>query len=179
VDSFTQLGIVVLLLLQVLQELPEGLAMSVLAAAPIDLEHQLAMLPASLHPLAVKAAFFSNVTHHSITLNFNSHFRGSVSSATACEVLSFATSADTAFQKLVLKNIPVLSNGPLFQMISAACLSASDVSLGFGCNQVQHSPEWQPVAQLGEVLSHNTSLTSLQLIFCDDPDHGFSYDSAI
>jgi hypothetical protein len=48
--------------LKVLQKLPEGLAISVLAAAPAPLGKQLSILPKSLHPLAVEAAFPSIAT---------------------------------------------------------------------------------------------------------------------
>jgi hypothetical protein len=179
VDSFIPHCSLLSLVLQVLQQLPEGLAMSVLANAPMDLEHQLAMLPASLHPLAIKAAYTSSVNNHSLTLNLGLDSYGGVSSTTACEVLHFATFANTGLQKLVLRDIPMLSNESLFQMISAACLSASDVSLGFGCNQVQNVHTWQPITQLGEVLPGNTALTSLQLTFCADPDHVFNYDCLV
>jgi hypothetical protein len=58
-------------MLQVLQQLPEGLAISVLAAAAADLEHQMSILPASLHPLAVEAAYPSIRRDHSLIFDFN------------------------------------------------------------------------------------------------------------
>jgi hypothetical protein len=53
-------------------ELPEGLAIAVLAASPADLEHHLSILPESLHLLAIEAAYPSIRHLPSLTLEFNS-----------------------------------------------------------------------------------------------------------
>jgi hypothetical protein len=58
-------------LLQVLQSLPESLAVAVLAAAQVDLAHQLFVLPVSLHSLAIEAAYPSIRRDHSFTLDFS------------------------------------------------------------------------------------------------------------
>jgi hypothetical protein len=44
----------ILTALQVLLQLPEGLAISVLAASPADVCQHLSTLPTSLHPLAIE-----------------------------------------------------------------------------------------------------------------------------
>jgi hypothetical protein len=72
---------------QVLKKLPEGLAIAVLAAPPADLNHQLNILPASLHHLAIEAAFPSIRSQLSLTLDFNSDVK--LKPETACAVLQF------------------------------------------------------------------------------------------
>jgi hypothetical protein len=117
--------------LKVLQQLPEGLAIAVLAASPAPFEHHLSILPACLHPLAVEAAFPSIRRHHSLSLDF-----GSLKNTTAYAVLHAATAATIGFsalKELKLKQIPVGCDNHLHQMISAACRSAQDVQLHFRC----------------------------------------------
>jgi hypothetical protein len=58
--------------LKVLQQLPNVLAIEVLAASPADLEHHLSILPATLHLLAIEAAFPSIRRHRSLSLDFDS-----------------------------------------------------------------------------------------------------------
>jgi hypothetical protein len=60
----------VMYVLKVLHQLPEGLAIAVLISSRADLEHHLSILPSSLHPLAVEAAFPSIRRDHSLTLDF-------------------------------------------------------------------------------------------------------------
>jgi hypothetical protein len=132
--------------LKVLQELPEGLAIAVLAASPADLHQQLDILPASLHHLAIEAAFPSIRRHHSLTLDFDSTVGANF--GTACAVLHTATTAVSALRKLDLQHIPVQSNKRLLQLIAAACMSASDVSLSCGSDDANHSSQSQPFAQL-------------------------------
>jgi Leucine-rich repeat (LRR) protein len=158
---------------QVIQYLPEGLAREVLDAARFDLERQLSMLPASLHPLAIEAAFPFIRLHNSLDLDFSSPMR--ISSTTACEVLHFATTGNTALRYLTLQDIPMRRNRRLFRLIAAACISAAAVSLSFSCADMQHLREWQPAVQLGRALSSNASLTSLHLTVFDDPHHDFNY----
>jgi hypothetical protein len=101
--------------LQVLQQLPEGLAIAVLAAPPADLEHQLDLLPASLHHLAIEAAFPSIRGYHSLTLDFNSDVR--LKPEIACAVLHAATTASSALRNLHLSHVPLTGNDRLLQLI--------------------------------------------------------------
>jgi hypothetical protein len=163
-----------LCVLQVLQQLPEGLAIAVLAASPADLDHHLSILPASLHPLAIEAAFPSIRQRHCLTLNFYSLRKP----ATANVVLHAATAGTTArsvLQELDLKYIPVTCNDCLPQLIAVACSSASDVQLHFDY-RFQDIPTSPPFEQVGKALSLNSVLTSLQLTFEGDPSHVFNLD---
>jgi hypothetical protein len=119
----------VLSVLKVLLQLPEGLAIAVLAASPASLEHHLSVLPGSLHQLAIEAALPSIRRHHCLAFDFKS-LRDPT---TAYKVLHAATVGATgakALQKLELKHIPVRCDNRLQQLIAAACRSASDVSVG-------------------------------------------------
>jgi hypothetical protein len=159
----------------VLQTLPEGLAIAVLAAAPVDIEHQLAMLPTSLHPYAIEAAFPSIRRHHSLTLDF-------ASLRDPASVLHAATAGTTgasALKELELNNIPKRFSDRLQKLISAACRSASDVRLDFDSNYLHYAPKPVPFSQLETALSHNSSLTSLKLIFVGDPWHFLNLDSLL
>jgi hypothetical protein len=158
--------------LKVLQKLPQGLAISVLAASKADLEKQLSILSESLHPLAVEATFPSIRSHHSLTLDLAS--LGNLT--TACAVLHAATTAKNALQKLHLKHIPVCDNDHLLQLISAACRSALDVCLHFTHSNQRQVPQSQPFVQLEATLSHNTALTSLQLSPPDVPYDFFKFE---
>jgi hypothetical protein len=154
--------------LKVLEQLPEGLAIAVLAASRTDLEHQLSILPASLHLFAIEAAFPSIRRHHSLTLDF----KALRDRTTAYAVLHAATARTTGarpLQQVELKNIPVIHNDPLHHLISAACQSASDIRLNFQCGELQHVSGSLPFAHLEGCLSHNAALTSLQLTFEGHP----------
>jgi hypothetical protein len=59
-------------MLQVLTQLPEGLALAVLAASTAGLEHQLDTLPGNLHHFAIEAAFPSIHHNQSLTLAIDS-----------------------------------------------------------------------------------------------------------
>jgi hypothetical protein len=172
---FTDLS--VLSVLKVLRHLPEGLAIAVLAALPGNLDHHLFILPTSLHPLAIEAAFPSIHRDHSLTLDFDS-----LTDPTATyEVLRAATTAPSYLKQLdlqhiAMQHIAMQHNAPLMQMIAAACMRASDVSLSFDFDKTQDVHTWQPVAQVREALSHNTLLTSLQLTLSDGPSHSFNFD---
>jgi Leucine-rich repeat (LRR) protein len=158
--------------LKVLQELPEGLAVSVLAASAADLQWHLSILPASLHPLAIEAAFPSIRRHHSLTLDISSFF----GSNTPYTVLRAATTGTIALKKLHLQYISVCANDDLLQLISAACRSALDVNLEFTNSYLHQVPDSQPYLQLEDTLSHNTALTSLQLSFPDIPCQFFRFE---
>jgi hypothetical protein len=158
--------------LKVLQKLPEGLAISVLAASGAGLEKQLSFLSKSLHPLAIEAAFPSIRRHHSLTLNVA--FLGTPT--TACAVLHAATIATIPLQKLHLWLIPVCDNEHLLQLISAACRSALHVCFHFTHSNPHQVPDSQPFEQLEATLSQNTALTSLQLTFPDIPYHFFTFN---
>jgi hypothetical protein len=181
----------VLCVLKVLQQLPEGLAIAILAASPVGLEPQLSVLPDSLHPLAIEAAFPSIRRHHSLTLDFASLSNPN----TACTVLHAATaetSGASALQTLELKHIPVTCDDRLQQLISAACGAASDVLLDFSLINPEQMPESlltmnidqstshnNSLRQLSEALLHNSALTSLQLNFAGDPWRAFDFAGLI
>jgi hypothetical protein len=155
-------------LLQVLQSLPEGLTVAVLAAAQVDLEHQLFVLPVSLHPLAIEAVYPSIRRDHSLTLDFSS--QGNRISSSIYSVLNAANTATCVLQKLHLSHIPVQNNDRLLQLVAAACKSAADVSLEFGRVVYEYGNDWRSFAHVAEALAHNSTLVSLQLTFyCDDP----------
>jgi hypothetical protein len=80
-------------------------------------------------------------------------------------VLDVATAETTeakTLQALELKHIPVSCNDRVRQLISAACMSASNIRLDHGCSNQQHVRQTLTL-QLSEALSQNTGLTSLQL----------------
>jgi Leucine-rich repeat (LRR) protein len=151
--------------LKVLQRLPGGLGTEVLAASPADLEDQLSILPPSMHPLAVHAAFPSIICDHSLKLN--SAFLDEKSLYTINAVMKSATTAPNFLNKLDLSHIPRQIDTRLLQLIAAACMNASDVSLMFDCQNLEDIALQQPVATLHEALSYNTSLTCLKLSFTD------------
>jgi hypothetical protein len=157
----------VLPVLQVLQHLPKDLAVAVLAAAPVDQEQQLFILPSSLHHLAVNAAFPSIRSHKLLSLDFDS--LGTCPS-TAHAVLHTLNTAASAPPKLQFNHIPMHNNDTLLQLISSSCMSASDLRLSFGSKESQFNLEWQPVMQLFQSLSCCKALSSLQLSLCDYPD---------
>jgi Leucine-rich repeat (LRR) protein len=161
--------------LKVLQKLPEGLAISVLAASETDLNKQLSILSESLHPLAIEATFPSIRRHHSLKLDLASAY----THTTACAVLHAATTATNTLQKLDLWNIPVCDNDHLLQLISAACRSALDVCLRFTHRVRYQVPQSQHFAQLQDTLSHNTALTSLQLTLPDTPYSFLEFDKLL
>jgi hypothetical protein len=159
----------ILTALQVLLQLPEGLAISVLAASSADVFQHLSTLPTSLHPLAIEAAFPSICRHRCLTLDV-AFLRNP---NTIFAVLRVATTGTSSLRKLHLKSIPTWSNH-LLQLISAACMLALDVSLHFILSNPQHMAESQFFVQLGNTLLHNTALTSLQLTFQDFACHLFN-----
>jgi hypothetical protein len=161
--------------LKVLQELPEGLAVAVLAASPADLEDHLSILPPSLHPLAIEAAFPEIRRKHHLTLDFDSLENLTTAYAVLHAAIEGTTGA-SALKSLELYDIPVSCNDRLQQLISAACSSASDVLLEFCEREEQLVALSRPFLQLEECLSKNTALTSLQLLFEDDPWHVFAID---
>jgi hypothetical protein len=142
--------------LKVLQELPEGLAIAVLAASPADLDHHLSILPANLHTLAIEAAYPSIKRDQSRTLDFNSS-SGGISSTTYA-VMQAATTVASALQNLYISHIPVHDNNRLMPLIAAGSKSASDVQLSVGRIR-QYGHAWHSFAQLAEALSSNTGLT--------------------
>jgi hypothetical protein len=177
----------VLTVLQVLEQLPEGLVMAVLTASPADIEHHLSVLPSSLHPHAIEVAFPSIRRDRSLTLDFASLRDPS----TACAVLHAATAGTTeasALQALDLKHIPLTCSERLLQWMSAACISACDIKLDFGYVSPgekvrppdykliypKRSPE-SPLVHLNEPLSHNSAPTRLQLTFAADPVNAFNF----
>jgi hypothetical protein len=92
-------------LLQVLERLPKGIAIAVLEASRTDLHHHLSILPASLHHLAINAAFSSIQALRSLTFDFDSTAGENFSTAFA--VLHAATAAVPAVQTFKLQHIPV------------------------------------------------------------------------
>jgi hypothetical protein len=82
--------------LKVLEQLPEGLAIAVVAASPADFEHHLSILPASLHLVAVEAAFPSIRRDRFLSLDFNLLRHPS----TAFEVLHVSTAETTGAKTL-------------------------------------------------------------------------------
>jgi hypothetical protein len=176
-----------LCVLKVLDQLPEGLAIAVLAASPADLDHQLDILAASLHRLAIEAAFPSIRRHHSLTLFFSclgdeeeTERVGvvTVSPAHAHAVLHAAT-ANSALEVLDLRNIIVEGNDRLLQLISPACLSPSDIRLSLDMGNVLCMSEYHALAQVVEALSSNTVVTSLSLDIKHDSNELFDYDSLL
>jgi hypothetical protein len=153
---------------QVLQQLPEGLAIAVLAASPADLEQHLSILPVSLHPFAIEASFPSIRAHRSLNLDFAS-MRNPAAANMVLHAATAGTTEASALRGLELKNIPVKCNDCLQQLIPAAC-----VRLDFLCSHKHYT--YLPFAQLETALSNNFALTSLQLTFSGDPWHAFSLD---
>jgi Leucine-rich repeat (LRR) protein len=78
-----------------------------------------------------------------------------------------------------LYGIPAKRNDPLQELISAACSSASEVVLDFRCSDPQLVPSSRPFPQLEDCLLKNSSLTSLHLLFEEDPLHVFNIDQLI
>jgi Leucine-rich repeat (LRR) protein len=153
--------------LKVLEQLPEGLAIAVLAASRADLERHLIMLPASLHPLAVEAAFPIH-QDDSLTLDFSFQSHRTTANA-VLEAATTGTTKSCSLKTLTLRNIPVSSNDRLQHSISAACISASYVQLTFTCNKLPFVPSRPLFPQLQDCLAQSSALTSLQLHFKDDP----------
>jgi hypothetical protein len=160
--------------MQVLEQLPEVLAIAVLAASPAGLRHHLAILPADLHALAIKAAIPDIRSHDFLALNFDSPaFRDSPA---AYEVLHASITAASVLKGLHLVNIPVRNSERLLQLIPSACISALDVSLEYGGYPELHLPELQHIEQLGAALFHNTALTRLELTIRGNPCNPFNLD---
>jgi hypothetical protein len=190
-----------LFVLKVLEQLPECLAMSVLSACPADLDHQLDILPASLHHLAIEAAFPSIRCNQSLVLSMGcledeekdeeedddedkedtEECVGvvTVSPTHAHAVLHAAKAATTALKLLDLRHVPVDGNASLLQLISAACMSPSDIRLSFNLDNVQCMSEYHGLAQIVESLSCNTALTSLSLDIQHDTTELFDLDSLL
>jgi hypothetical protein len=155
------IGASILPVLQVLQQLPEGLAIAVLAAAPVDLERQLSILPASLHPLAVEAALPSICRDHSLTLDFD---ECETNLSTFQTVLRVTSRSASTLRCVQFKNIPVVEDY-LLQQIAGVCKTAPDVRLSFGSNSMHYADGCKRLSRLGNSLCRNTALTSLHLTF--------------
>jgi hypothetical protein len=89
--------------MQVLEQLPEGVAIAVLSAPSASLDNTLSVLPANLHPLDVEATSFSIHCHRSIILDFDSP----VERGTAIKLLHAATSVTSSLRKIDLRHIPL------------------------------------------------------------------------
>jgi Leucine-rich repeat (LRR) protein len=165
----------VLPVLQVLEKLPEGLAIAVLAAPSAGLEHKLSVLPSSLHPLAVEAASFSIHYHRSLTLDFNAP----VEKDTSYKLLHAATTATSTLREIDLRHIPVQNSKRLLELIPVACKSASDVRLDYGYQGEKPVPDLRHVVQLSAALSNNAALTSFHFTLQGQPDHDFKLDCLI
>jgi hypothetical protein len=162
---------------QVLEQLPECLAIAVLCASRADLHHQLSVLPESLYPLASDDALPSIRQQHSLTLDF---FRLTWSdSIDACAVLHAATTATSALKRVALSSIPVQNSEHLLQLIPPASTFASDVSLGYGHDFEVQVPMVECIKQLGEALSHYTALTRLKLAINGQACQGFNLEGLI
>jgi hypothetical protein len=156
----------VLTMLQILEQLPEGLAIAILSAVPVNLEPQLECLPKRLHRLAINAAFPSISHHRSLALDFGA---SRWYTRTAVAILQAAATASSGLRKLSLDHIP-LHNDHLLQLISTACKSALDVSLSFEASSRAYTATCQPVSQLVEALINNVLLTNLHLSVLDEPE---------
>jgi Leucine-rich repeat (LRR) protein len=156
---------------QVLEQLPDGLAVAVLSASPADLRSQLLVLPESLYPLAMDAAFPSIRQQHSLTLDFLPLTGRDTIMAAA--VLHAATMVSSALKRVKLGSIPVQNSEHLLQLIPAACSAALDVRLEYGHESEVQVPKLHHIEQLGAGLAPNTVLTRLELSFHGQPYHGF------
>jgi hypothetical protein len=157
---------------QVLEQLPEGLAIAVMAAPSTLIHQKLHLLPTSLHPLAVEAVLLSIRRHGCVTLNFHSRVE-----CTANKMLHTATTATISLKKIHLKQIPVCNSGHILELIPVACKSASDVSLDYGNPWTWSVLRLQHLVQLGAVLSQNSALTSLHFAVQGQPNPAFKLDS--
>jgi Leucine-rich repeat (LRR) protein len=158
--------------LQVLDQLPQVLAVAVVAASSGDLNRKLCNLPPSLHHLAVEATFPS--IHHSLTFSFEPNVRASRRAAYA--VLQAAITPGRPLKTLKLSHIPVQCPERLHNLISAVCMSASDVSLSFDDYNVMPTHQGNALAQIGEALSRSKELTSLSLAFMSNPSRTFNFN---
>jgi hypothetical protein len=177
--------------LQVLEQLPEGLVMAILTASAAGIEHHLSVLPSTLHPLAIEVAFPSIRRDRSLALDFTS-LRDPCSACTLLHAATAATTEASALQEVELKHIPLTCSERLLQLMSTACRSASDVRLDFrhlnwekSLFLLNYAPSYpkcsseSPLVHLNEALSHNSVLTSLQLTFEGDPVNAFNFDLLI
>jgi hypothetical protein len=151
---------------QALDQLPEALTTAILTASPFHLRHHLSILPDSLHPLAIEAAFPSILRHQSLRLELQFPqcadkigLNGDATSALA--VLHAATTSPRGLKEVDLSGIPVQTSDRLLKLISKACMSASNVSLAYECKDSHNLPELQHIAQLGAALACSSALTSL------------------
>jgi hypothetical protein len=131
-----------------LQQLPKGLAIAVLAASPADLEHHLHILPASLHQQAIEAAFSPIRRHRSLSLDFDS-LRDPITLYALLHAATAGITGTRALKELELKNIPDSCDSRLLQMISDACRSASDVQLDLTCSTPHAVPTALPFVPVG------------------------------
>jgi Leucine-rich repeat (LRR) protein len=159
--------------MQVLEQLPDGLAIAVLSASAEDLHHQLSVLPESLYPLAIDAAFPAIRREHCLSLRFAPAFWSDP--IMACAALHAVTKDFSPLKRVELGSIPV-QNERLLQLVPAACRSALDVSLEYGRLFEGQVPESQHFEQLGEALSHNTALTRLELKIHGQAYQGFDLE---
>jgi hypothetical protein len=154
---------------QVLEQLPEGVAIAVLAAPSTPRDEKLSVLPASLHPLAVEAAFFFLHFHRSLTLDFASPVGGD----TTYKLLHAAITATSPLREIDLKHIPVQNSKNLLELIPVACKAASYVRLDYGHQGEAPVPDLQHVVQLGAALSRNAALTGLHFTIQGHPGNDF------
>jgi hypothetical protein len=168
---------VLLPVLQVLQQLPDGLAIAVLAAAQVDADHLLDILPVDLHPLVIEAAFPAIFPHRSLSLNLETESDTIPSSVYAA--LHAATTATSPLITLNVTCIPVCDNQRLLELILTACKSASRVALDYNRCCATNLPNLQHLEQLRKVLCQNTSITSLELSFGGGPREAFELSSLL
>jgi hypothetical protein len=161
-----------LFVLHVLQMIPKGLAIAVLAVSSHDIGQQRSILPDSMHPLAIGAAFPSILSHHFFTF----YFASLENPESTFQILHAATTASIALQKLHLKLIPVCDNEHVLQLISAACRSAMEITLDFPPSHLQRVRYSQLFAELGVTRSHNMTLASLELTLHGGPCHLLIFD---
>jgi hypothetical protein len=132
--------------LQVLQQLPEGLAITVLAMAPAEIDHQLSILPVKLHPLVIDAAFPSIRQSHSLVLD--NHSMSWKNPSPVYSALFAAITGSIVLRRLKVQHVPDWNNECLLQLILIACKSASDVFLDYESCKSHHVPGLKHIEQL-------------------------------
>jgi hypothetical protein len=163
--------------MQVLEQLPEGLALTVLRAAQVPTDRLLSMLPTRLHSLAIEACFPFLLEEHFLSLDFNNYTWETPEAIYAA--LHAAVTAITALETVSVQRILDLNNDGLLKLIISTCKSASGVRLDYESMFRLDVPEPEHIQQLGEVLSQNSSLTSLELSFSGQPTDTFNFDGLL
>jgi hypothetical protein len=166
-----------LLVLQVLQQLTEGLAITVLAMAPADIDHQLSILPVRFHSLVIDAAFPAIRQYHALVLDNNSMSWKNPSPFYSA--LFAAITGSIVLRRLKVQHVPDSNNECLLQLILIACKSASDIALDYESCKSQQVPGLKHIEQLCEVLTQNPFLTSLELSVGGPPHDDFTFDSML